>query len=412
MPKSGQRNRQKPADLASRLASLEREVERRRQVAEGLRDVLTILNSNRPLDEVLDYIVTRAGRVLGTDAASIYRLEVKDGLLRMQTSQGLDEDYVAEMEIPIAGGVVGKTLVQGKPFVVPDVRVLIPNAMEQMPDPRQQELLRNLFTRYKSILAVPLIVKDEVYGAIALYYPEMRDFSEEEIELAMSFGDQAALAIENARLLDQVERSAVAAERNRLARDLHDAVTQTLFSAGLIAEVLPRLWEKSPEEGRKRVEELRELTRGALAEMRTLLLELRPAALVEVELGDLLQQLAEATTGAARVPVGVTVEGSRVLPPDVQVALYRIAQEALNNVARHSGAKQAELRLWCDSNNVQLAIVDDGCGFDAKGKSPESLGLGIMSERAGAVGADLKIDSKPSRGTTVTVVWSASKRKE
>jgi signal transduction histidine kinase len=105
-----------------------------------------------------------------------------------------------------------------------------------------------------------------------------------------------------ARLYEQAEEAAVATERNRLARDLHDAVSQTLFSASLIAKVLPRLWERKPEEGRRRLEEVRRLTRGALAEMRTLLLELRPKALVEADLGDLLRQLTEAFIGRARIP--------------------------------------------------------------------------------------------------------------
>ena len=121
----------------------------------------------------------------------------------------------------------------------------------------------------------------------------------------------------------------MAAERTRLARELHDAVTQTLFSTSLIAEVLPKIWQRDPKEGMNRAGELRELTRGALAEMRTLLLELRPTALLEAKLGDLLHQLADAVTGRARIPVSVSVDGEGTLPADAQIALYRFAQEAL-----------------------------------------------------------------------------------
>ena len=140
-------------------------------------------------------------------------------------------------------------------------------------------------------------MKDEIFGGLMLYYVEARKFSAEEIELAVMFGDQAVLAIENARLRAQAERTAVAAERNRIARDLHDSVTQTLFSATLIAEVLPKLTQRDSEEGSRRLEELRQLTRGALAEMRTLLLELRPATLTEVSIEELLRQLTEAARG-------------------------------------------------------------------------------------------------------------------
>jgi signal transduction histidine kinase len=200
-----------------------------------------------------------------------------------------------------------------------------------------------------------------------------------------------------------------------LARDLHDAVTQTLFSASLIAEVLPRIWERHPEEGRRRLDELRELTRGALAEMRTLLLELRPSALVDAALGDLLRQLAESITGRARVPVSVEVEGECALPPEVKVALYRIAQEALNNVAKHAGASQALVSLRYfpldvggergGAGVVELRVSDDGRGFNLESVPPESLGLGIMRERAEAIGAALNIDSEVGHGTQVVVAW-------
>ncbi len=386
------------------------ELERRGALAESLRDILTILNSNRPLDEVLDYIVERAATLLEADGVGVYRLEVKDGLLSTQTSRGLDVDFVAGMEIPVSGGVVGQTVLKGKPLVLSRVADIIPNALEQMPAPSQQRLLTSLVETYSSVLAVPLIVKDELYGAITLYYHQPRELSDDDVELAMAFSDQAALAIENARLIDQAEEAAVAAERSRLARELHDAVTQTLFSASLIAEVLPRLWESNPEEGRRRLAELRRLTRGALAEMRTLLLELRPTALVEAEIGELLRQLADAATSTAGMPVELSVEGDCRLPPDVQIAIYRVAQEALNNVARHAHAARAQLELVCRGAEISLSIADDGSGFDRQAVGSESLGLGIMRERAEAIGAVLDIQSRPNEGTRVTLVWSESRK--
>ena len=198
---------------------------------------------------------------------------------------------------------------------------------------------------YCAQLAVPLRIKDEIYGGLMLYYVEPRKFSDEEIELAVMFGDQAVLAIENAGLRAQAERTAVAAERNRIARDLHDSVTQTLFSATLIAEVLPKLVERNGNEGMRRLEELRQLTRGALAEMRTLLLELRPATLIEVSIEELLRQLTEAARGRARIPIELQVQVTAPLPPDVKVAFYYIAQEALNNVAKHARAGSAYVNL-------------------------------------------------------------------
>jgi signal transduction histidine kinase len=286
-----------------------------------------------------------------------------------------------------------------------------------------------------------------------------KDGTEFPVEIGLSFTETGGEFLGISFITDITERkqaeaalqTAVAAERNRLARDLHDAVTQTLFSASLIAEVLPRLWERNPAEAERRLEELRQLTRGALAEMRTLLLELRPTALMEVELADLLRQLTEAITGRARVSVTLTVEGYHPLSPDVRVALYRIAQETLNNVAKHAGANQAVVNLRYEEAEignvgatptggfadevprggfalarrgqpkapygqaqeshgppvlgVVLRISDDGRGFDPDQVSPESLGLGIMRERAEAIGATLKIESQVGQGTQVVVVW-------
>jgi PAS domain S-box-containing protein len=200
------------------------------------------------------------------------------------------------------------------------------------------------------------------------------------------------------------KEEAAAAERTRLARDLHDAVSQTLFSTSIIAEVLPKLWEKNPDEGHRRLEEIRQLTRGALAEMRTLLFELRPASLADAELGYLLHQLSESITGRSRIPVDVLVEGECDLPPEVKVAFYRITQEALNNVAKHANAGHAHVKLSCKTDEVSLSISDDGTGFDINEVQGGSLGLGIMRERAKGIGAELKIDSRTGEGSKIEVI--------
>ncbi len=203
----------------------------------------------------------------------------------------------------------------------------------------------------------------------------------------------------------EIKEKTATEERTRLARDLHDAVSQTLFSTSLIAEVLPRLWERNKEEGLKKLEEVRQLTRGALAEMRTLLFELRPAALADADLNDLLRQLADSVIGRARVPVALEVDGTCEVPTDVKIALYRIAQEALNNIAKHSGASRAQVSLHCQPQRITLHITDNGQGFDIAQAAPGSFGLNNMKERASQIGASLKIDSKINQGTEITVDW-------
>ncbi|MGL4650353.1 MAG: PAS domain S-box protein, partial [Caldilineaceae bacterium] len=185
------RRKQTEEMLEQRVEERTREIERRRRVAEGLREVVAILNSNRPLLETLDYIAAQASQLLNADAAVIYRLDDETEPIRLLASHGMPLDGI---DAPASD-------------------------------------VTELDTFARAQLAVPLRVGDEVFGGLMLYYSQPRHFSNEEIELAVTFSEQAKLAIENARLRAQGEQLAVAAERNRIARDLHDSVTQTLFSA-------------------------------------------------------------------------------------------------------------------------------------------------------------------------------------
>lgn len=207
-------------------------------------------------------------------------------------------------------------------------------------------------------------------------------------------------------ILQRTREEAVLAERSRLARELHDAVTQTLFSTTLTAEVLPRIWEKNPKEGRKKLAELSELTRGALAEMRALLMELRPDALADAALKELLQHLTNAFIARARIPIRFTVEGCVEPPLSVKIAFYRVAQEVLNNIAKHSEANQVTLSLTCQDDWVELIVQDDGLGFDPDHKlGADHFGLRILHERAKEIGARVEITSQIGQGTRVKMLW-------
>ena len=194
-------------------------------------------------------------------------------------------------------------------------------------------------------------------------------------------------------------------ERSRIAGELHDSVTQTLFSTAAIADALPEVWNRYPDKALQALEDLRLLTKGALAEMRTLLVEMRPSALLEKPLGELLKQMAEATVARTRMAVASEFDCQYQLPDDVQIALYRVAQEALNNIIKHSEAEQATLRLSCQDNAVELEIRDNGRGFEVVESSPGTMGLEIMRERVSVIGADMRVESQPGQGTVVRVSW-------
>lgn len=384
----------------------------RRLVAESLRDILAVLNANQPLPETLEHIVASAIRVLGADAGVIYHMDQQAQQIYIEATCNMPPPFDQLERLPLTETVPNQATLQMKPHVQVDIKSAGALRREEIHrlGPEERRWYEIVSQNFSAFLSAPFMVQGQVYGDISLYYRRPQEFAQEEIDLAVSFADQIALAMENAALRTQAERSAVSEERTRLARELHDAVTQTLFSASLIADVLPRLYERNPEQGRQRLQELRELTRGALAEMRTLLLELRPATLTESSLDELLRQLAEATVGRTRLPVDLAIEGQGALPPEVQVAFYRIAQESLNNIAKHAEADHVTLRLTYNEQVVRLTIHDDGRGFDPARAAPNSLGLSIMRERAVKIEADLQIESQIGRGTRVMVRWPSDGR--
>ncbi len=394
--------------VALENARLLQETEQRRNVAESLRETLSILNTARPLDEILRHIVAQARQLLHAQAVAVHKLDQAAGMLSPQASVGLSAEYAAQIRLPLGQGALGRAVLTRQPVAVNDTTqvfhgqaVYTAEGESVLLDTSLTDRLQKFSDRYGAVLAVPMSVQGEMYGGLVLYYPTPRNIQPEEIELASAFASQASLAIENALLRAQAAEGAALSERSRLARDLHDAVSQTLFSASLIAEVLPKLWERQPESAAQKLEELRELTRGALSEMRTLLFELRPAALAEVDLADLLRHLANAFTARARLPVEVSVEGQFDPPTEVKAVFYRVAQEALNNITKHAAASKVFITLQRKENATLLRVRDNGRGFDPGQIPSASLGLGIMRERAQAIGAHFDLQSRPGEGTTV-----------
>jgi len=262
----------------------------------------------------------------------------------------------------------------------------------------------------------------DVLGILGVTRPPEGGFGTEDLRILSLLASSTVMGVENARLYEaerklrlQAAEQATVAERVRLARELHDAVTQTLFSASLTAEVLPRIWERNPELGREKLEEVRLLNRGALAEMRTLLLELRPRAMEETSLEELLKQLVNATSGRARIPVTSRITGCVDMPFDVKLGLYRIAQEAMNNIVKHANAEHIDVTVTgtcgaCDKDGAPcialvMEIRDDGDGFDPDKVPGGHFGVGIMRERAASFGASIEVESAIGAGTIIRVHW-------
>jgi PAS domain S-box-containing protein len=394
---------------------LEQHVAERTQELQTLLDISNTVALTIELEPLLALILERLKDAVDYDGGAAFRLQ--DGALNPVFHRGaIPPDELLSIGAHLEEAALGPTVIQGtEQVILADVQgdSALQEAFRQATGVRFEDRAKAV----RAWMTVPVTIKQQVYGVLYMYHSQPGRYMEEQARLALPFGNQAAVAIENARLYEQAQRLAALEERQHLARELHDAVTQTLFSASLAAEVLPRLWERNREAGLRCLTEVHQLTRGALAEMRTLLLELRPAALVETELGALLHQLAEATSSRARIPVTVEAVPHCTLPPEVQVALYRIAQEALNNVAKHAEARHLEVNMRCvppcpseegrPETAVELCVIDDGRGFDPAvlPAGSRGLGLGIMRERAAAIGAAFHIQSQPGQGTRIMVIW-------
>jgi len=391
------------------------EADRRSEVAEGLREIVALLNSNSPLQETLDFIITQACRLMKCDASSLFQMESTEGPLRIRAACGLDMEYVSAVQLTLGKGAAGRALAWKKPIAVPDTAAFV-DGVQEAPNPEFAEDLSGLELLigqgFGAILAVPLVVQGQNYGGITLYYRRPRPFTDEEVQLATSIGSQAALAIENARLRDQAEQSAAYAERARLARELHDSVTQSLYSVTLYAEAAARLLQSGQSsEAAGHLRELGTTAREALREMRLLIFELSPPALEAGTLAEALQIRLDAVEARGGLAVNFRVEGTERLAPRTRREMYQIAQEALNNALKHSKAQSVRISLYHGDGMSRLEITDDGVGFLME-EAQKSGGAGLrgMRERVDRIGGTLSVQSDPGSGTKVTVTAPAGRQ--
>lgn len=387
--------------LAVQVFERTNEIERRRQIASGLSEVIRLLNSNEPLEKSLDFIVQQAVGLTAASKAAIFDRQENRVEVRSVYPQGATQDIDLTDPNSSSARILNESIFLNRLLIYSRIDPVTMKASKKW------ALVEG---EYRTAICIPLLVEEAVFGGLVLLYDEERTFSPEEINLARTLANQASLAITSSVLKGQAQKSAVTAERNRLARDLHDAVTQTLFSTSLIAEVLPKIWAKDPEQAEKQLNELSQLTKGALGEMRTLLMELRPSALEDADPAELFKHLVNAFTGRTGVPVDFTVETPPdcLMPVDVKNVFYRIAQESLNNIFKHADASQVWFRFNCNAEEVTLSISDDGQGFAKKDVPPGHLGLEIMSERAETIGAELTLVSYPGEGTTLRLNWKSA----
>jgi PAS domain S-box-containing protein len=379
-----------------------------KKVEEKIHEQTTLLEISQTLSSTLDLdpelILEQLRKIISYSHAAIFTKQ--DTSLTTLAVCGLScKKELQLIKINLGGLGVPKIFFNGHQTTrIPDIWNNDPEAV----------YLRALFKEEASIFLdgvqswmwVPLAVKGRVLGGLGIAHEQLDYFSLHHSDLAQTVANQAAITMVNAELYEQAQMYASLQERQRLARNLHDAVNQSLFSASLIVDTLPRLWEKDHERGRKSLENLQRLINGAMAEMRMTMAELRPLTLMEDDLSNLIKLQVEAFKGRANIPVHLSITGKIRLPSDVQVVLYRLCQESLNNIAKHSKASQVQIIVESQVNSIKLTISDNGCGFDPSQKVVGHYGISIMRERAEAIGAQLNIFSNLNHGTIIEIIWT------
>lgn len=370
------------------------QMRRRLSESESIQRIAQGLLQRISLDEVLKIVCAEAMLLTGATGSAVLLLE-EDGWLRVTQSAG--SPTYSLNRLPVSGSFAGRAFQTGDHVWV--------NLQDSDPGDDAHQLQSYPWIKgLISLLVVPLKVDTKVIGILNILN-KPSEITQEDMRIIDLFADQAAIIIEHVRLQNQAEQLLVLEERQRLARELHDSVTQALYSVTLYADAARMAFSAQKWEALERnLQEVRNMAREAMYDMRLLVFELRPFMLETEGLASALRSRLAAVEGRSGLKTEVLVEEERRLPIMIEEELYRIAQEGLNNVVKHAEATQVQIQLKYDENAVSLEMIDDGKGFEPQAVS-QSGGFGLqgIKERVQQLGGTMKIESTPLKGTRLRV---------
>ena len=377
------------AALARQNAELYGELQRRLAESESFNRVLVSLLQKTVLEQVLNIVCTEAQGLIGATGSAVLLLTDQAWL---EVKHRLGKPLAAVEPVPVDGSLAGQVVRQGEPVLLNDPALFAQAQVYQWP------------ADLTALLAVPLRVNGGVIGVLDVVN-KAGGFTEEDVPVMSLFATQAAMAIEHARLQQQAEQLAVLAERQRLARELHDSVTQSLYSVTLYANAAAlALAAGKGDVTAGYLQELQETAQEGMRDMRLLIFQLHPPVLEVEGLVAALQARLAAVEGRAGLPTEFRVAGERRLPIAIEAELFWIAQEALNNVRKHAAAQHVTVHLHFTAATIALEVLDDGVGFDPGAVPAERRGgLRTIAERTAHMGGKLTYESMPGAGTRVKV---------
>ncbi len=370
-------------DITDRVLArqeLERQVAERTQELTALLGISSDLASTLELGPLLALIIEDVRRVADYSRCSIYTVE-GDSIVLLDSRSLSPAEAMAPVRVPIEVlEPFWAAIRAGKPAIIDDVRG--DTAQAQAYRRGAGDLIETAFKGIRSWMGVPLAIKDRLIGILMLSHPQPAFYTERHASLVAAIATQVAVAIDNARLYEQAQQLAAVEERQRLARELHDSVSQALYGIALGARTARTLMDRDPSTAVEPIDYVLSLAEAGLAEMRALIFELRPESLeIEGVVAALEKQIA-ATAARYGIEVTARLDAEPPLTLTQREVFYRIAQEALHNVVKHAHATKAEVRLASEDGSVVLEVRDNGAGFDPSGSFPGHMGLVSMQERA------------------------------
>jgi len=383
----------------TRLIQVER---RNHRVAESLRDVLNVVNTESSLEKVLEFILLQAAQLNDAQKALLVRVNPSRTEIVVQCGHNVPKDMIPHLRIPVNPEIIARSSKwEGLVFPNRILRFFI-KRMRTMGETRE-DWAAALFD-IRSFLSGQIHIGNEVFGGIMLFYDYERAFKREDHEVMRQLTTHASIAIQTARLRAESAMSAAAQERSRLGRELHDSVSQALFSIVLHAQAAQQIARSDPARLDEPLTELLNLSQAALTEMRALIFEMRPELLEREGLLGMFYRQAESMHTRHRLQVSLNLPTQEpVLPLKVKEAVYRVALEALNNVVKHARAKSVQIAFAYNDHVLSMTISDDGVGFDPSRMHDGHLGLITMRERIDSLGGNLSLESSPTTGTTVAL---------
>ncbi len=394
-------------DISEQVAAyqlLEKRVQERTRELSALLEVTRTVSSTLELRPLLKLILEQLKSVIDYSGAAIAALQ-GDNFVFLEYLGPSEREQVLRLSIPVDRPSLYKEVkVRRAPLIYSDLQD--GNSDENLSWKWDSEAMRANLGYARSWLGVPLLVKDEFIGVLRVDHIQPDCFRAEDARLVLAFAHQAAVAMENARLYRQAQALAAAEERQRLARELHDSVSQALYGIALGARTARSLLGRDELEKEalfEPIDYVLDLAEAGLAEMRALIFELRPESLEQEGLVVALNKQAAALQARYKITAVTHLCDEPELPPEIKDTFYRVAQEAMQNTVKHAHASQVVIDLSCAQGQLLMKVCDNGKGFEPGAEFPGHLGLRSMRERVERIGGSLEVESAPGRGTCVQV---------